>query len=163
MKYRYQSSGREYQITIDRIGGDYRVGVDGKSFNVEVLDSQPGQITLQLENRPVTIYWANDGNHKWVSMGGCAYLLDKPSGRMRKRAGEAAAESSLHAPMPSLVRSIEITEDDIVERGQTLLLLEAMKMEIRLRAPRRARVSRILASAGQTVERDQVLVELIDP
>ena len=44
--------------------------------------------------------------------------------------------------------------------GQTLLLLEAMKMEIKLTSPRAGRVARLLAKQGETVERDQVLVEL---
>jgi biotin carboxyl carrier protein len=162
VKYRYRSGGREYQITIDRTGGEFHATVDGKSYDVEILDSQPGQISLLFENRPVTIYWANDGSQKWVSLAGCAYLLDKPTGRPGRQPGEITAEGTLRAPMPALVRSIEVSEGDEVERGQTILLLEAMKMEIRLRAPRRARVARVLAASGQTVERDEALVELRD-
>jgi biotin carboxyl carrier protein len=64
--------------------------------------------------------------------------------------------------MPAQVRLVQVSAGDLVEVGQTLMLLEAMKMEIRLQAPRRGRVSRILAQAGQTVERDQVLIEMGD-
>ena len=48
----------------------------------------------------------------------------------------------------------------MVEKGQTLLLLEAMKMEIRVSAPRAGQVSRLLVREGQTVQKDQVLVEI---
>jgi pyruvate carboxylase subunit B len=62
--------------------------------------------------------------------------------------------------MPAQVREVRVREGDLVEKGQTLLLLEAMKMEIRLQAPHGGRVARLLASAGSQVDRDQVLVEL---
>jgi len=58
------------------------------------------------------------------------------------------------------LRAVQVTEGEPVEKGQTLLLLEAMKMEIRLSAPRSGKVSRLLVQAGQIVQRDQVLVEI---
>ena len=62
--------------------------------------------------------------------------------------------------MPARVRALQVAEGERVEAGQTLLLLEAMKMEIRLQAPRAGRIARLLASTGESVEREQVLVEL---
>jgi biotin carboxyl carrier protein len=62
--------------------------------------------------------------------------------------------------MPAQVRAVQVSEGDSVEAGQTLLLLEAMKMEIRVQAPHAGRVARLLARPGDTVERDQVLVEM---
>ena len=90
---------------------------------------------------------------------GCTYRLERP-GRRGGRGRAAPDEDNLRAPMPARVRTVAVAEGDEVEAGQTLILLEAMKMEIRVQAPRRGRVGRLLAKAGETVERDQVLVEL---
>jgi len=49
-----------------------------------------------------------------------------------------------------------------VEKGEPLLLLEAMKMEIQIKAPAAGRVRQILVTEGQTVEKDQVLAEIGD-
>jgi biotin carboxyl carrier protein len=62
--------------------------------------------------------------------------------------------------MPGLVRAVNINEGDAVVKGQTLLLLEAMKMEIRVQAPRDGVVRKLFVKHGQTVEREQMLVEI---
>jgi biotin carboxyl carrier protein len=62
--------------------------------------------------------------------------------------------------MPGLVREVLATEGAAVKRGDTLVVLEAMKMELRLTAPYAGRVRRVHCAAGQVVERGQRLVEL---
>ncbi len=112
---------------------------------------------------PQVVYWAADGDGKeplWLSIHGCTYRLERANQRRARNASGAAPEDTLRAPMPAQVRGVQVVEGDTVAAGQTLLLLEAMKMEIRLQAPRPGRVARLLAKAGETVDRDQVLVEL---
>lgn len=163
MKVRYEWDGKLFELQLEREGADsYRAVQGDTSYQLEVLNIQPGQVTLVLDGRPVTLNWADEGSRKWVSAGGCTYVLDRPSDRGRRRSGEGDTSAQLRAPMPAQVRSIEISPGDAVERGQTLLLLEAMKMEIRIKAPRAGLVARVLAAAGQTVERDQLLVELAE-
>lgn len=166
MRYRYESRGKVFQVSLERQAAGYRASVDGQSYDLEILDIQPGMLSLRFEGRPTILYWAQDGDRKWVSVNGCTYLLEKPSA-LARRSGEGAAgraaEGVLRAPMPAQVRAVEVAEGDPVEKGQTLLLLEAMKMEIRLRAPQAGRVTRLAAAAGQTVERDQILIEIGGP
>lgn len=162
MKYRFQSIGNEYEVDLERHGEVYRASVGGQSFDLEILDQQPGQLTVIVAGRPATLYWAVETGQWWISLNGCTYLLEKPSRRPGRRPGVADSSDQLRAPMPAQVRSVEVSEGDTVARGQTLLLLEAMKMEIRLRSPRAARINKILVKAGQPVERDQVLIQIVD-
>ena len=162
MKYRFETGGIEYVINLERRGDQYRVTVNGQDYDLEVLDAQPGQLSLRFENRPVTLYWAAEGDQKWISMQGCTYQLGKPAPRRAPVSRLAGEADRLRAPMPAQVRAVQGSAGDRVEPGQTLMLLEAMKMEIRLQAPRRGRIARILAKTGDTVERDQVLIEFVD-
>ncbi|MDX2163571.1 MAG: acetyl-CoA carboxylase biotin carboxylase subunit [bacterium] len=66
----------------------------------------------------------------------------------------------LTAPMPGQVRDVQVIVGEAVKRGQTLVLLEAMKMEIRITAPGDGVVRAVHVQPGQTVERDQPVVEL---
>ncbi len=167
MKYRYQSGDMIYEVELERHGEGYRVTINGEVHDLEVLDAQPGALSLRFGDqagplaisRPQTVYWGAEGDAKWLSYQGCTYRLDRPATR---RSGKAAGapEDSLRAPMPARVRAVQVAEGDMVEAGQTLLLLEAMKMEIRLQSPRQGRVARLLARPGEQVEREQVLVEL---
>ena len=51
---------------------------------------------------------------------------------------------------------------DVVKKGQTLLTMEAMKMEIRIQALKDGKVNALYVSQGQTVEREQILIEMED-
>ena len=162
MRYRYQYLDQIYEVSLERNDFGYRATVNGKPYEFEVLKAQPGELSLRFAGRPLTLYWAADGNQKWVSLEGCTYRLQKPSTRSPRHAGEHSAEITVRAPMPAQVMQVQISPNDLVQKGQTLLLLEAMKMEIRIQAPRQGRVVRLSVSEGQSVERDQVLIEIED-
>jgi biotin carboxyl carrier protein len=162
MRYRFQSGERVYEIAIERQGERYQAIVDGQPYDFEVLDNQPGQLSLRFADKPVTLYWAADGGQKWVSLTGCAYRLEKPSPRSARAGsgGSGPGGEAVRAPMPAQVRAVQVAEGDQVEKGQTLLVLEAMKMEIRIKAPVAGRVQKLLVSAGQAVDKEQPLAEL---
>jgi acetyl/propionyl-CoA carboxylase alpha subunit len=170
MKYRYQSGDMIYEVLLERHDSGYRVTVNDETYELEVLDAQPGALSLRFGQqgdriKPQVVYWGAEGDVKWLSSGGCTYRLDQPKertgpGRRRGGTGAGLAEETLRAPMPAQVRAVHVTEGDAVEPGQTLLLLEAMKMEIKLPSPRAGQVAHVLAKQGDTVERDQVLIEL---
>ncbi|MEO5906020.1 MAG: acetyl-CoA carboxylase biotin carboxyl carrier protein subunit [Saprospiraceae bacterium] len=69
--------------------------------------------------------------------------------------------STLVSPMPGLVTRIEVKEGDNVEKGQPLVILEAMKMENVISAPQAATIKNIRVQVGQAVERGLVLMEFI--
>jgi acetyl/propionyl-CoA carboxylase alpha subunit len=160
MLYRFQLRGQIYEISLDRQGERYRATVDGQTHDLEVLDAQPGQISLRFDGCPLTLYWAADGADKWVLLNGCTYKLERPSPRGARLSTEPGGAEAVRAPMPAQVRAVQVEEGDAVTPGQTLLLLEAMKMEIRIRAPAAGRVIHLRVAAGQTVEKDQLLAEI---
>ena len=61
--------------------------------------------------------------------------------------------------MPGLLRSLSVSVGDVIELGQTIAVVEAMKMENVLRAERRATVKRIAAKIGDSLAVDQLIVE----
>ncbi len=160
MQVRFQSGEKVYTVTIESPGPEFNALIDGITYHVEILDEKPGQLSLLFNGRPTVIYWAVNGSQKWISLDGCTYVLDKTSAQMIQKSGEAAGEDILRAPMPAQVRALQAAAGDWLEKGQTLLILEAMKMEIRIQAPRAGRISRLLVREGQSVDRNQALAEI---
>jgi biotin carboxyl carrier protein len=72
----------------------------------------------------------------------------------------AAKISDLKAPMPGLVVDILVQENSVVKKGDTLVILEAMKMENSLKATADTIVKKVLVKKGQAVEKNEVLVQL---
>ena len=160
MRSRFQFGETVYEVDLSRQGELARAVVDGLEHQIEVLDRQQGVLSLRFDGTPMTFYWAADGGSIWITHGGCSFRLERPSGRARRLVQEAGAGEVVRAPMPAQVRSIQVAAGDTVERGQTLLLLEAMKMEIRIKSPAGGQVKRLLVVNGQAVEKDQMLVEI---
>ncbi len=160
MIYRLESAGQVFEISLERQGNGFLATIDGQRYAFDVLETRPGELSLRFEGRPVRLYWAHQGDVRWVALEGCTYELRKPSGRDRGHSSAGPSSSVLRAPMPAQVRAVLVSEGNLVEGGQTLMLLEAMKMEIKLQAPRRGRIARLPVQEGQAVDRDQILIEL---
>ena len=86
-----------------------------------------------------------------------AALRDRAT-RDRDMASKAGEPLEIRAIIPGRVASVAVTSGDIVEAGQTLLAVEAMKMQNELRAPRAGSVLRVQATTGATVEVGDILV-----
>jgi acetyl-CoA carboxylase biotin carboxylase subunit len=76
-----------------------------------------------------------------------------------KRRGTSAAGGAVTAPMPATIVKIHVKPGDAVRKGDTVVLLEAMKMELPLRAPGDAVVASVCCNEGDLVQADAVLVE----
>lgn len=163
MHCRYAYNGRVYEVMVEVHNHQVHAVIDGQEYDYELLEGLPGEtlaqtLHLRAGDRPITLHWAITKSQVWVSHDGCSYLLKKPDPRRALAAGQShAGQESLCSPMPAQVRAVEVSAGQAVAAGQTLLLLEAMKMEIRLQAPHAGRVLHILVGPGETVQRDQVL------
>ena len=146
-------------VEITPQGKSYRATVGDKTVDVEIIRAQDGQLELLIDGERVMAYVSADGAKRWVTVNGQTLMLTKSTSAKRRGAGHDHG-SGLVAPMPGLVRSVNVAEGEAVSKGQTLLVLEAMKMEIRIQAPRDGSVKKLLVQQGQTVEREQVLIEI---
>ena len=146
-------------LDISSNGKIFTLTLDDKTILAEILHSENGKLDLLIDGKRITAYVSSDNAKRWVTVDGQTFVLTKSSGAKRKSAGHDHA-SELVAPMPGLVRSVNVSEGESVAKGQTLLLLEAMKMEIRIQAPRDGMVKKLFVKQGQTVEREQVLIEI---
>ena len=88
---------------------------------------------------------------------------DEREKRLRAAAGGGVAETGeyhLRAPMPGLVVAVPIAEGQEVKKGQVILILESMKMQNELKAPRDGIMGRIRVKAGESVEQKQTLLNI---
>ncbi len=95
-----------------------------------------------------------------------AEVVDERTRRIREMTGAGAAGAGprpVRAPMPGLVVKVEVEEGREVRSGDGLVVVEAMKMENELRAEAPARVKRIYVTEGETVDKDQVLIDFDAP
>lgn len=138
----------------------YRATMGDETVDVEILGSQDGKLDLLLDGEHVTAYISSDNAKRWVTINGRTYLLSKQTGSRKSGGAHHHAAGELTAPMPGQVRAINVSEGDEVTKGQTLIVLEAMKMEMKIQAPSDGTVNKLFVKQGETVEREQMLIEV---
>jgi len=103
---------------------------------------------------------AGDRGDVWTAIDGVVRVVAAPQPPGPRRRGRAAAGHGLEAPMPATVTRIVARVGQKVAAGDVLVLLEAMKMELAIRAPHDGTVARIACEAGAIVQPGVPLVEL---
>jgi 3-methylcrotonyl-CoA carboxylase alpha subunit len=164
MEFRYEHQGRLVVVTLERAGDGYSANINGRTLPVSALRLVEGQLLFELDGQRQRAWVAAEGARRWVALDGRAWqplALDVPRAAGRRARGQAGAHEALAAQMPGVVRRVLVAAGQPVERGQALVLFEAMKMEIRVSAPFDGLVEQVLVSEGQPVERGQTLVELL--
>ena len=165
MKYITTIDDKQFAVEII---DDKHVSVDGKVYEID-FESVSGQpvYSLIVDGRSHESY-IYQGDDNWqVLMRGRLYPVkveDEREKRLRAAAGAGVAETGefhLRAPMPGLVVAIPVTEGQEVKRGQVILILESMKMQNELKAPRDGTIGRIRVKPGESVEQKQTLLSVI--
>jgi biotin carboxyl carrier protein len=100
---------------------------------------------------------ARAGDVAWVFIGGETWRIAKAPARAARTAEE---EHALAAPMPGRILSVLVVEGETVQKGQVLVVLEAMKMEHAVKSPRAGVVANLAAEAGRMVGPGDVLLDV---
>jgi len=117
-----------------------------------------GVFVATVDGRRVPFLCVRDGGRTWLHWDGATYVLeDEDEGA---RAGQRGHAHGLEAPMPGRVIAVKAAAGQAVSRGDEILVVEAMKMENAIRAPRDGVVKNISARVGDMVSPGVVLVEM---
>ena len=129
-----------------------------------------GVIQMEVDGKVETLYVAGPPNDRWVFWNGRVFRGDfrkdasatrdsHGSTTMPSIAGPPAGTRTLTAPMPATIVTVHVKAGDAVTKDQVLMLLEAMKMELPIRAPGNGVVSAVHGKSGELVQADTLLVE----
>jgi biotin carboxyl carrier protein len=151
--------GRSHRVEVRGGDGDYRVSLDGEWHSVSVSDAAHGLVALRIGSRSheIAIERRGEAYHVLLPGDGLTVELAEPA-RGGAHAGHAAAgPARILAPMPGRVVRLLVAAGSDVAAGQGVVVIEAMKMENELRAPRAGRVHELPVREGQAVEAGALL------
>lgn len=163
MKIIYNHAAETYLLDVERDASEIEIRIGDEHWTVNVLASELPRLTFSHEGKIQTARIVSDGKRRWVHWNGKTFVLERGAdararGTMHER--EGTGSGIVTAPMPGQVRDVLVKVGDFVNEGQTLLLLEAMKMEIRVAATQTGCVAQLDARVGQSVEREQILARI---
>lgn len=119
-----------------------------------------GRFRVQSEGRTRLAHAVDAGDQRWVAVEGQVFLVEVADVRASPRRRPPSGHESLSAAMPATVVRIAVAVGQTVARGAPLVILEAMKMEMPLRAPHDAVVEEIRCQEGELVQPGVPLIVL---
>ncbi len=154
----YQIGEVQRTAVVERTGDLFTVRVGDAQFAVAARAGENGRLDLEVDGRRLRAYVVRQGRLRYVAVDGQVFTVRPPDPR---RGRSERAGGSLEAAMPGRVLDVLVRPGDAVHKGDTLVLLEAMKMELRIAAPADGVVTAVRCTPGAVVERGQVLVEVV--
>lgn len=146
-QYKYKVNGAQYDVTIDSIVGNIaKVEVNGIPFEVEMQGS-----SLVEEDLPTQV--ADEAAAPAVAAAPAA-------AEAAPAAGAPGAGAPVKAPLPGVVAKILVSVGQAVKKGETVLVLEAMKMENNITAEADGKITGICVAAGDSVMEGTTLVTI---
>ncbi|WP_189453465.1 acetyl/propionyl/methylcrotonyl-CoA carboxylase subunit alpha [Cognatilysobacter bugurensis] len=154
--------GERLEVQAQGHGGGYRVAIDGTAHAVSGARFEDGALSLRIEERAQRVRVLDTGARTVVHDGRARLRLETVPLYQADDAAAAAGADRVLAPMPGRVVLVRVAPGNAVQQGQDVMVIEAMKMELALKAPRDGTVAEVRAAMGDFVEADAVLVTL-DP
>jgi len=164
MKYSTTVGDKTFIIDVNRDG---EVTVDEQVVPVDFLPiDRVTAYSLLLDNNSYEVIVNEEGNGYQVLVLGHLFTVRVEDERAQRLAQASrgfipgSGEIQIKAPMPGLIVAVPAVEGQIVKRGDVLVVLESMKMENELKAPRDGSVTAVRVQTRQSVEQNQALVTI---
>lgn len=153
-KYKYEIGGVVYEVTVKSVDDDRaEVEVNGESYSVNINhDEKPA-------SRPVL---QRPAVPPVAPIAPAAPPAGGAASAPRRSAPAGGGAGAIMSPLPGVITHVMVKEGDAVKSGQTLMVLEAMKMENNIEANRDGKVTSIAVREGTSVMEGETLITIGD-
>jgi acetyl/propionyl-CoA carboxylase alpha subunit len=151
-------------VVVPQDGGRYAVTIDGETRLVDARATGRASWSLLLDGSHHEVHLGTKGDAWTVLLGGRTHRLQLLDERARRggRSAQGPGDKEIRAVMPGKVVAVLVKVGDAVEQGHGVLVIEAMKMENEIKAPRAGVVKELRVQPGQAVEAGELLAVVDD-
>ncbi len=161
MKLQAKVGDQTHQLDITQDGDRIRARVDGREYDLEALEVEPNVYLMRTDGMVREVFVARADNKYHASINGHDIEIDLIDPRKLRSfgsgSGEAEGMAEVRTMMPGKVVRFVIKPGDPVEKGDGVIVVEAMKMQNELKAPKAGTLKEFRVSEGDTVGAGDVL------
>lgn len=164
MKYSIAMNGTSQEVTITQEPSmrHCTIHLGGEDYSADVQRLGPGRMSVIINGRSYSVLSSAEGEDTTVVVNQQRFRLriDDPRSLRLRRQHKAASDGPrpVMAPMPGRVVRILVQPGDLVEAQQSVIVIEAMKMQNELKAQKAGRVTRIAVQPGASVQPGETLI-----
>jgi acetyl/propionyl-CoA carboxylase alpha subunit len=161
MQHTFVIADTEHEAWLSRRDGGYVLHVGEKAFPIGLAQAEGGGQLLSLGDEISRVLIAPDGDLVHVHLDGATFSIRwvDPVQRYGSHAG-GGADDIAEAPMPGVVIAVHVREGQSVSAGDTLMVIESMKLETAIKAWRSGAVVAVHVGVGETFRRGAPLLAL---
>lgn len=160
MQFSFSIGDRDEDVEVKQFDDTWQISVAGEAVAVEAHPAGPGEWILRRGSQSWRAFVAGRGDERSVFIDGTVYNLTLPDPDGDAEAVAAADGPHVVADMPGKVVKLTVQPDQEVAAGDTVVIMESMKMETEVRAAVAGKVIAVHAEAGQTVAQGDPLVDI---
>ncbi len=161
VEFQYEFGGKSYPVRIKKEGEGYTAVINEVEYDVTSKEIKPGFFLHHINGQPAKITLVTEGNQRHIFYDGSVYRFTRIEGRRKKKDDFDKLSPKITSPISGKVVKVDAVPGAEVGEGQTLMAIEAMKMEYQIKAPFDGKVDKVYFEEGQQVDIGVVIVELI--
>lgn len=151
-KYNFIINGHDYQVDVNSVeGGIADVTVNGTDYKVELADAVPAPAQQAVRPAPQTVFTGAPAVTTASRATSLASQATAPAAQTATASAPQGKGEVVTAPLPGVILDIKVKVGDAVKAGQTVAVLEAMKMENEIESTASGTVTAVNAGKGDSV------------
>ena len=150
-----------FMVNLRRSGNNFTIEVDDVVHEGNFTRKIGGAIELVMNDSRTICFSERKGNEIYVFVNGINYVISRESSGIKGVIQEVESEDSVSSPITGKLLDKKVKNGDKVNQGDVVVVLEAMKMEHRLKAPRDGVLSKLTsAEIGGQIKEGELMFEL---
>jgi acetyl/propionyl-CoA carboxylase alpha subunit len=152
-----------YEAKLRRTDSEFKLTIGEDIYEGEFSRKNNGMVQLFMEDNRLIGFSERNGNEIYVHINGINYFIKRESGTVKDTSFEEESDDTVLSPITGKLLDKKVKNGDSVRKGEVVVILEAMKMEHRLKAPRDGTLSKLTsAEIGGQIKEGELMFELED-
>jgi 3-methylcrotonyl-CoA carboxylase alpha subunit len=154
----YEHENHVYNVTVERRDNQFFVTYDNNEYTVNATELKPGQLKIELGDRIIKCVISEGEKSKFVFIDGNIFKVNRTE--LTGQIKTTKKEGSLNSPISGTVVNVKAKNGDEVQKGDVIMVIEAMKMEYLIRAPHNGIIEKVNFKEKDQIEIGQITAEI---
>ena len=139
MEFNYEHNNQFYKITVEKMGDVYEITYDDTTYTIHASEIKSGHLKIEMGDNIIKAIISEGKESKYVFLDGQVYAIR----RALHKAKKIERKDELISPISGTVVKVPVEEGDKVQKGNIIMVIEAMKMEYLIKAPFTGSINKI--------------------
>ncbi len=156
----YEHNNHVYNVTVEKKEKHFFITYDNTEYKIQAEEIKPGHLKIKIGDKVIKSVITEGNNEKFVFVDGNVFKVKPVELTGKGKSKKKKEEGDLSSPISGKVVNVKVKKGDKVKKEQVLMVIEAMKMEYLIRAPKKGTIKKINFKENDQIEIGQITAEI---